>query len=57
MKIIRHKDRELEWHGWPNLYKANSLFPLKLCYNGTAGWWIERKVFLSYNQVKKLIKT
>jgi hypothetical protein len=53
---IRHKNIDLEWYGYPILCKAGEFLPLKLCYNGTAGWWVNRRIFLSYNQVKKVIK-
>jgi hypothetical protein len=51
---IRHKNIDLVWCGWPNLYKEGDWRPLKLCYNGTVGWWISRKIFVSFNQVKKM---
>lgn len=58
MVTIRHKSLEFEWHGYPILCKVGAFVPLKLCYNGTVGWWVDRKTFLSYNQIKKqLIKT
>lgn len=53
---FRHKKIELEYHGWPFLYKPGKLFPLKLSYNITAGWWISSKLFLSTNQLKKIIQ-
>jgi len=53
---IRHRNIDLIWCGFPHLYKVDGFYPLKLSYNGTAGWWIDRKIFLSYNQLKKKIK-
>ena len=55
MIAIRHKNIELEWRGFPNLHKVGSFTPIKLRYNGTVGWWVSRKVFLSYNQVKEYL--
>ncbi len=55
MIAFRYKEIDFEWYGWCHLCKTGSLIPLKLSYNKTAGWWIGSKVFLSVNQLKKII--
>ena len=52
---FRYKNINLTWYGWCMLCKNNNFTPLKLSYNGTAGWWISSKVFLSVNQLKKIL--
>ena len=52
---IRHKGIDLDWHGWCYLCKKDEYVPLKLSYNKTIGWWINRKVYFSYNQLKKYL--
>jgi hypothetical protein len=56
MIAFRHKNIDLEWGGWPMLCKSGSFSPIKLSYNGGAGWWIDRKIWLSYLQLKKILK-
>lgn len=53
--LFRHKNIELEWHGWCMLCKSGHFIPLKLSYNKVAGWWISHNVFLSFNQLKKYL--
>ncbi len=51
---FRHRNIELQWHGWCMLCKKGEFIPLRLSYNTTAGWWIDHRIFLSVNQFKKL---
>lgn len=55
--VFRYKEIDLEYYGWPFIYKHGSMFPLKLSYNGTAGWWVSSNVFLSSRQLKKILNT
>lgn len=57
MKELRFKNIDFIYDGWPTIYKPGRLMPLKLSYNGTAGWWLSRNVFMSANQLKELLKT
>ena len=52
---IRHKNIDLVWGGGLFLRKENAIFPMKLSYNKTAGWWITRKDFFSTHQLKEKI--
>lgn len=53
---FRYKEIDLVWYGWCMLCKNNNFKPLKLSYNGTAGWWISSKIFFSVNQLKENLK-
>jgi hypothetical protein len=53
--IFRYKEVDLEWFGWCMLCKKGKFKQLKLCYNGTAGWWVNSKTFLSVNQLRKCL--
>ncbi len=53
---FRYKNIDLEYAGWPCLYKPGRFLPLRLSYNGTAGWWISPKIFLSAKQLKTILK-
>ena len=53
---ISHRNIDLEWYGWCMLCRKGEFKPLKLCYNGTVGWWIGHKIFLSFNTLKNYLK-
>jgi hypothetical protein len=52
---IRHRNIDLEWHGWCYLCKKGEFKPLKMTYNGSIGWWVNRKIFFSYKQLKSYL--
>lgn len=41
---FRYKEIDLEWFGWCMLCKKGKFKPLKLCYNNTAGWWVNSEL-------------
>lgn len=60
IKLIRltYKGTELMYTGWPNLYSfKKSWLPLRLvAVGGSLGWWVDKGIFISVRQLKKLLK-
>lgn len=55
MNKYTHKGIEFEWAGGLNIYLPNSFKPLKLqLNNGSPSWRLNRKIWLSVKQFKKI---
>lgn len=57
MKVYTHKGVDFQYINGLNIYLGNSIYPLKMqLNNGVLSWRLNRKIWMSINQLKNILK-